>query len=1107
MDNDTKRYKAFISYSHANNREEGRKWADWLHHTLETYEIPEDLVGKKNLHGQEIPRQIFPVFQDEKELSASSNLNTSLTEALDNAEFLIYLSSPRSARSAYVRNEIRHFKQSGKSAKMIALILSGEPEYGQESSDRQCFPDELRYHIEADGQIDYARPEEVLAADVRIPDSPNEGYTSPEAYRRHLHRQDLSGHQIKSAVAAYKKRIDLAILKIIAGILDVPLRELTKRDQAYQLEKAKRKNRNIKRIAVAISTLALLAVLAGIIAWKQKNNAQRSLARSLYTAGINKLTESEYGDGAAYIAEATRQGDKGAAVFAHSMLAMQPDLTVMPNIMASNTRFSPNGRWIAAFANSGANRTVLQIWDASRRRLYRQVDSVKTVQARQPFFDQLDRVYTTGMNSDLFRYDIKDQRLDLIRKNIDSSFLTIKAVAPDGSFLVYTRNKETRLFNTNSKKEYTLYTSNDFTPVEVFFDDQADKVIVSGHLTSYDDVTIFHLDSAGITPVTKLQLHSGTKPPSFSADGSQVVFNNLDGIFYYNLATGSSWKAPQRSYSYRFAAFTKRGLLTAGNEYDIDVFNPANGRIVQSKRLPENLFFTNPFLKQIIDGNTLSTEQTSADYTQQIISDHGQTFIENIKASPLQLHRFYADSLLSEMVPGLAGDHLYVVNKNSPVVEKMDLATGERKKWLTLPEAITFIDLLRKPKVLILKGKSGKTYLYDAVTGKAAGTGFDSQVKSYLFSTDQTEVLARTGPDEFGIWNVQSGKQRLHFKYGQPLAKFTANPDFKTILVVTDDNWKVIDLATKKTIKKGVGHISSGAYNMTGTYMVIINAAGEAVVYETKDYRPILSIKTIEFPFLVFNHGGNVLAISEDDSHMRLWDLNAKKSYGQTVRVSKFSKFFTFSDDDSRIFVQDDGEHLNYVVKIVDAKTGGVLTMPLINQHFNVLEVLQDNRRLLTVEQLIKGYAINIWEMPGLIHIPQEQLAGDLEKFYGKKYDAQTGAVINASDTTSTYHTWYFEDPLTRSISPASSLSITDDIRHNYPIKTEGNLYLLGASYSYHPLARAMMANYFSMRPETAYLAACILSATKKQLEKVKNTSLKNEVAQILQQAETHLNQ
>ncbi|MGO1767211.1 MAG: hypothetical protein ACTH1W_08040, partial [Advenella sp.] len=60
-------YAAFISYSHADNRQEGRKWADWLHHELETYEVPAELVGRPNRAGNPIAAQIYPVFQDEKE--------------------------------------------------------------------------------------------------------------------------------------------------------------------------------------------------------------------------------------------------------------------------------------------------------------------------------------------------------------------------------------------------------------------------------------------------------------------------------------------------------------------------------------------------------------------------------------------------------------------------------------------------------------------------------------------------------------------------------------------------------------------------------------------------------------------------------------------------------------------------------------------------------------------------------------------------------------------------------------------------------------------------------------------------------------------------------
>ena len=160
----TKKYKAFISYSHSNNRESGRKWADWLHQQLESYEVPAELVGTLNEAGETIPHNIYPVFQDEKELSASSDLGHALTSALDETELLIFLASPQSARSMYVQNELRYFKQIGRQNKIIALILSGEPEYGDTHTELQCFPDELRFGVNADGVLQKEHAQEVLGA-------------------------------------------------------------------------------------------------------------------------------------------------------------------------------------------------------------------------------------------------------------------------------------------------------------------------------------------------------------------------------------------------------------------------------------------------------------------------------------------------------------------------------------------------------------------------------------------------------------------------------------------------------------------------------------------------------------------------------------------------------------------------------------------------------------------------------------------------------------------------------------------------------------------------------------------------------------------------------
>ena len=74
-DNLQRHYAVFISYKHADNKELGREWATWLHQTLETYEIPRDLVGTNNDHGGKIPESLYPVFRDEEELSAGADLS------------------------------------------------------------------------------------------------------------------------------------------------------------------------------------------------------------------------------------------------------------------------------------------------------------------------------------------------------------------------------------------------------------------------------------------------------------------------------------------------------------------------------------------------------------------------------------------------------------------------------------------------------------------------------------------------------------------------------------------------------------------------------------------------------------------------------------------------------------------------------------------------------------------------------------------------------------------------------------------------------------------------------------------------------------------------
>ena len=154
MSSDTDHYKylAFLSYSHADNRDTpGERWGDWVHEALESFAVPPDLVGESSRFGT-VPARIYPVFQDEKELPTRSALDEALKEALTDSRVLLVLCSPNSAASHWVNAEIQKFKQMGRGDRILALILSGEPNVAGKAgfqADAECFPPALRFALGA----------------------------------------------------------------------------------------------------------------------------------------------------------------------------------------------------------------------------------------------------------------------------------------------------------------------------------------------------------------------------------------------------------------------------------------------------------------------------------------------------------------------------------------------------------------------------------------------------------------------------------------------------------------------------------------------------------------------------------------------------------------------------------------------------------------------------------------------------------------------------------------------------------------------------------------------------------------------------------------------
>lgn len=179
-----KKYKAFISYAHAD-----RRWAEWLHKSLETYRPPKALVGRDGKWGR-VAGRLSPIFRDRDELSASGSLGPELQRALADSEFLIVICSPASAQSRWVNEEISYFRSVHGAERVLAIIVEGDPAAAGEAG---CFPPALLAPAEEGGA-----PVEPIAADAR------------------------AGSDGKRA----------ALLKIAAGMLGVGYNDLVRRDAA-----------------------------------------------------------------------------------------------------------------------------------------------------------------------------------------------------------------------------------------------------------------------------------------------------------------------------------------------------------------------------------------------------------------------------------------------------------------------------------------------------------------------------------------------------------------------------------------------------------------------------------------------------------------------------------------------------------------------------------------------------------------------------------------------------------------------------------------------------------------------------------------------------------
>lgn len=205
-------FRAFLSYSHADKADAQR-----LHRKLETYRLPGH--RRHDGTGAQADGRIGKVFRDREDLPAAGDLSASVRQALAASQALIVLCSPDAKASRWVAREIALFRELHPDRPILAALLRGEPD--------EAFPELLR-----DGS-------EPLAADLR---------KQGDGFR-------------------------LGFLKVVAGVVGLPLDALIQRDSQRQM-------RRVMAVTAMVACFALAMGVMTVIALNARSEAQRQQAEA-----------------------------------------------------------------------------------------------------------------------------------------------------------------------------------------------------------------------------------------------------------------------------------------------------------------------------------------------------------------------------------------------------------------------------------------------------------------------------------------------------------------------------------------------------------------------------------------------------------------------------------------------------------------------------------------------------------------------------------------------------------------------------------------------------------------------------------------------------------
>ena len=912
-----RRYCAFISYRHADNIQEGRRWAEWLHRALERYVVPPDLVGQPNLRGEPIRQSLYPIFRDEDELPANADLATGIRTALEASDYMIVLCSPRSAVSPWVRKEVREFKELGRSDRILAAMVAGEPNADDPAKardgimrDEECFCEELRFgSVGPGGIIDWSSRTEPIAADLRPAGTRAEGYVTAEAYREYLtFNSSHAPERITALTDAYRQRLDHGLLKIIAGLLGVALGTLVDRDAAHRAELARKElsraeaeatrlRKFSRRLAAAGAVALVLAVMAGLFWWRSAE--ARKLADQ---RGIDLAAEAKRATGAEQ--EATLRSAEATSASKHLRLTLSVTDQQIGHLLAEQGRYGEALVYDARALSNDEN--ACAIADSTfllehKVRLPAAVLQHGSAVISAAFSSDGTRILTASWDNTVRIWDaVTGKPIGEPMKHKQQ--VVSAAFSPDGTRVVTASiDDAAQLWDAATGKalgepmrHQSFVTSAEFSP-------DGKRVV-----TASFDSTARVWDATTGKPIGDSVIHQDEiQSASFSPDGTRV------------LTVSGGW--------------SPGGLATAGGAHDppkaARLWDAATGKPVTEPMLLKKRIESAAFSP---DGSQVVT--ASDDHTAQVWDAR----TGKPEGHPLRHQdivwtaRFSPDGTRVVTASEDKTAQLWNASTGNPLGDPM-----------RHEKSVKSAEFSAEGTRIVTASEDATARLWDAATAKPLGEPLRhaSQVFSATFSPDGRRIVTASMDNTARSWDYASGEPLDEPIRSNDLIRSAAfSPDGKRVVTAESGfehrgNARVWDIATFSPLGTPMQHdneLTAVAFSPDGTRVVTASSDKTARVWDATTGKPLSEPMHHEAKVcaVAFSPDGTMLVTASEDHTARLWAAATGKPLSEPMQHQEAVRSCAFSADGRRIVTSSD----DLSARVWDSATGKPLAEPMRHQ-------------------------------------------------------------------------------------------------------------------------------------------------------------------------------